>query len=1267
MNYSILFSHFKEYALSNIEILYCKTKIGSKFSSLNYNENFSKIKLLKNNYSTLGQLIKRKKNIVNLNTNKNLKCYKRVNIKKILKNNKKEEGTYEKNNTKSEELNEVNKKYDFSQNHFVHLRGYSAEQKEDKNKVTNVVGKNINLQNNNEESILNNEKINEYNLNNLHEKNYIHNENIKDAVDELFYTKEKKKYLMDRIIFRNNYDYMYLIDKYEEFKINDENNFYNSNYDMKNSIKYIKENNNQYNENNSEINGNENNSEINCNENNNEINCNENNDEINCNENYNKMVKGKNDEYYYFHEVENENNENNINMQFKYLNNNLNISIFSEIGKKDILENCKKKKNMQNEINKNSDAKNIFNNDIYFWLKRKVHRSVDWKLIPFNQNKNDDIIDVTELNCIIQGNSNGIPVNSLENDNSNSENNLNKKKNETEKDKNHMKCDKNVLNVKCDNSDKKYNEKSEFLINNDGNNEMFEINNKNTINGENNINKNKLTYLQKKIAPSHFLKKLNINILEDNNNVQNKVQDKEKENIEKIRKIKEEEKERITNIFLNNSEILQPTYEEQKIFEKEKMNNMEGNETKKTSNFESCENKQMNNLKSEKNNDIILIDEFENMKDEYNMNNIDDKTYEGIVDNSKNVFKKLKENYEMFKKEKMSPYILEHCEKYINYYYGIEKEEKIKEMKKYADLKFYDVIKDDKFTINDFNMLIKSKIIFNKEEEAFNYFNLLKKYDFKINVETYNSLMYTCVVQKNSKLSRLIYLQMIKDLFTPNKNTFCILIKAHILDNDIKSAFHLYRKMIKEEIEVDLPIYSTLIDGLIKHKLYKRAEQFFNYIVTYKNVVPDEILYTIMIKNCSYNGEAEKCLNFYETILSNNLRVTDLTLIEIINCLSKRNDYFHKVFHFYNIYLANDMKINRRLMLYMIIACSNNGNIKRLKEILKTMNKHKIKITNEMYCYIIRTFANNCKNKNITLSEKNNNIKYAWKIIYDLLKNNKINNSYNTDSNNNINGINKNNNELNNESTNQFNGAIINESNNINTKMLNSIVLLYINCDYYEYSINMLKYYSYFNCIPDYYTFKILFKMLSFKLKDYGKVICLYNYMINNTNIKSDEYTFNIVLNAAIKTKSSKHTLFILRHMFAAKIYPTPKMIKKLFHVGRHITEIQLLINSMINQQKKEVYEENLKENQLIQLNIDEYELNLFKEGRTFKTKTELDQVREQFFKKKQRIEKEKRMSKNKKSSNWLPYGQYLQNKKKGGEAYAKKVDKPKPFFFDLK
>ncbi|KJP88732.1 hypothetical protein AK88_01613 [Plasmodium fragile] len=1073
----------------------------------------------KRSAATLGQLIDRRKKELDLSISEEvIRRYKRANIKKILKGDKTKCGALQQGGARETECH--------AEEPPPHLLSSLVRLPNSEKKGTLLHGEDKKVQCS--APIIKKGMLDAHprGLHKREDTQVEQDERVKDAVDKLFTSREKKKNIMKRIVFKSSHDYLELVNKYEEERGRDDDKFYNClNSAGKNGDTFFHK-------------------------------------EGETNPCSSNSSSAPIDDGYLF-EVDNDmSGEANVHVGVVQPKESqrLNVSIFSEVGKREILESCKRRRNMQNEINKNSDAKNMFNKDIYFWLKRKVHRSVGWQLTPDRLNKGEEVIDVTELTCATGQSPPEVQTQG---------------------------CAQAVPNVDtymhaAVQSSVKSSVKSS--VNGSVNGEADLCMDRVVAEGKDPPTRG--TYLQRRAAPLHFLNKL-----------RGEADDS-----------------------ASNGGCAQESTPDR----------TEGGSQ----------------------------DRSQDRSQEHAPRD----AYQGILHNTTNVFKQLRDNYELFKEKNLSPNLLESCERYVSYYYGIEKEEKIKEVQKYLDLNVYDMMKDGRFSIEDYNRLLKSQILFNKEEEAFRNFNLFKQHDVQVNVDTYNALMYASIVHKNAKLGRLIYLQMVKDAVNPNQNTYCILIKAHMLDQDIRSAFHLYRKMIKEDIPVDLPIYSTLIDGLIKHKYYERAESFFNYIISYRGVTPDEVLYTIMIKKCAYKGEAEKCLNFYDTMVSNQMKITDVTLVEIIHCLSKRRDYFSQVFHFYNIYLANEMSVNHRLVLYLIVACSTTGNVKRLKEVLKSANRYRVRITDEMCCYIIRTFANNCLAEGITLSERHNNIRYAWAVVQELVRRGRVAGVSNAGGDKRIH-VSATTEEEENAHTTMNNtshdGGIISLPSG--TKILNSIVQLYINCDYHDYAISMLKYYTHFKCLPDVYTFQLLYNLLFYKMEDYGRVLCLYDYMVNQTGVKANEKTLNLVLRAAIKTKSSKSTLYVLRQMYIAKVYPTAKTIKELYHVGRHITDIQILINNMIKQQKKEIYEENVKESQLIQLNIGEYELNLFREGKTFKTKSQLDQVREQFFRRKERVEKEKRMSKGKKSSDWLPYGQYLQRKRKGGEAYAQRVDRPKP------
>ena len=61
---------------------------------------------------------------------------------------------------------------------------------------------------------------------------------------------------------------------------------------------------------------------------------------------------------------------------------------------------------------------------------------------------------------------------------------------------------------------------------------------------------------------------------------------------------------------------------------------------------------------------------------------------------------------------------------------------------------------------------------------------------------------------------------------------------------DVTSAFALFRKMEDEDLTPDVPVYTVLIDGLVKIGQIAKAWEWFWQMRTWKQLQPDEVLST---------------------------------------------------------------------------------------------------------------------------------------------------------------------------------------------------------------------------------------------------------------------------------------------------------------------------------------------------------------------------------------------------------------------------------------
>ncbi|PHJ21869.1 pentatricopeptide repeat domain-containing protein [Cystoisospora suis] len=588
----------------------------------------------------------------------------------------------------------------------------------------------------------------------------------------------------------------------------------------------------------------------------------------------------------------------------------------------------------------------------------------------------------------------------------------------------------------------------------------------------------------------------------------------------------------------------------------------------------------------------------------------------------------------------------------LPYYPGIERQVRLKEMKSLAKMSFSDLLSltmkspspegqrgEAKNSVNPLlgegsgislcvkncNALIKAKAHEGDLEGALEIYEKMIQHSLFPDEETFVHLIYGAGKKKDPAAARLLFLKMRSSFHTiePTNRIYSSLIQAHVLSHDLSSAFALLRKMEDENLQPDCVIYTSLIDGLIKEKKIKKAWRLFWNLRTWKKIEPDEVLFTIMIKACALKGESERALNLLDDLRQSGLYPTDITYMEVIHACCDRKDFASKCFEFYHQMKAEDMPITLPVYSFLLRACVTTGNVKRAKNIVREMIERRIPLNSYIYSLLIRAFASAMRLPHVNDHERCANIRYAWYLLQDM-RIKKI---------------------------------------PIEVKTLNALLEVYIAGGFAQYAVDLLKYFPQFECEPDIYTYKALLTMFAKDLKDVGRFFALWTYMRTHTSLRPSPGLLHMALETAIVSQSAKQTLKILQEMYSLKVYPTPQLTARLVRVGRDITAIHHMIGLFIQLEKKEVYDQNRKTQQLIQTEIDEYELKTFQEkGVTISGKgrnaTPEQEVRKEFFKKKGKLEKEK-YGGNRRP--WLPLGEYLQSKQKGGEAYALKHDKPRP------
>ncbi|KEP65065.1 UNVERIFIED_CONTAM: pentatricopeptide repeat domain-containing protein [Hammondia hammondi] len=598
-----------------------------------------------------------------------------------------------------------------------------------------------------------------------------------------------------------------------------------------------------------------------------------------------------------------------------------------------------------------------------------------------------------------------------------------------------------------------------------------------------------------------------------------------------------------------------------------------------------------------------------------------DRLADGLLDSGASLVRQLKRRALQYEATGVDPSLLDTWASSVGYFPGLERHQREQEMRKLAPLSFQSLLESGRGSTKNFNSLIKAKVFFSDTAAALDVLEKMARHGFPPDEESFVHLIGGAARKGDSACARMLFLKMRATLSSPpSARVYAALIQAHVAAQDLPSAFALLRKMEDEHIPADCVVYTVLIDGLVRAKKIRKAWRTFWTMRTWKGLEPDEVLFTVMIKACAVRGEAERAINLLDDMRASGLHPTDVTYAELMHACCDRKDFASKCFHFYHQMLAEDMPITLPVYAFLLRACAAQGNVKRAKDVVRQMVRENVSFSSYMYTLVIRVFASAMRLPRVSDAERIANLRYAWHLVQDM----------------------------------RAKGV------EIESKTLNALLEVYIAGGFSQYAVEMLKQYHVLGCEPDIYTYKALLTMFAIDLKDVGRFFALWDFMRRHTSLSPPPALLHLALSTAMDSQSASRTVKVLQEMYALKVFPTPHLTDRLARVGREITAIHEMIGLFVKLQKQDVFDKNRKEQQLLQTQIDEHELKVFAErGVPLKGDVTPEQeVRQEFFDKQDKLKKAK-FGGNRRP--WLPLGEFLQSKQKGGEAYAKRHDRPRP------
>eukprot|EP00397_Hematodinium_sp_SG-2012_P007329 GEMP01007373.1.p1 GENE.GEMP01007373.1~~GEMP01007373.1.p1 ORF type:complete len:811 (-),score=251.37 GEMP01007373.1:1107-3539(-) len=560
-----------------------------------------------------------------------------------------------------------------------------------------------------------------------------------------------------------------------------------------------------------------------------------------------------------------------------------------------------------------------------------------------------------------------------------------------------------------------------------------------------------------------------------------------------------------------------------------------------------------------------------------------------------------------FEKTGINPDYLDSMEKALDYYPGMEKAERRRAMMENRET-FTSLMEKGMASVENFNLLIRAAGLQQNIEQALTIHDQMLSHGYETNTDTFVGLIMAA--DANAPLARQLYLKMRENLISPDTKVYSTLIKSHVSANDVTSGFALLRKMEDEGVPANVVTYTILINGLVESGKLRKAWEQFHSMRTWKNIKPDEVLFTVMIKACAQAEEAEKAINMYDDMRTEKLYPTDVTYTELIHAMSTRQDFALKAFDFKRHMEAEGMPISPIAYDHLLRACATLGDIPRARRVVSGMQKAHIPITPQMYHHLIRMFSAAMRLPKATDFERVAHLQYAWHVLNDAKKR----------------GV------------------------PITTALMNEVLKVYIAGGYAKYAVEMLKQYTVFQCAPDVATYGSLLEMFH-ELKDFGRYFAIWDLMKHNHT--PVEAMYHTALSMAMMSKSANKTCVVLDEMYDAAIFPSPDLASRLAKVARHVLEIHRIVGKFIELHKEKTTGEAKRTQALLQAHVDERNLILAQEGKTTHTPTPEQEVRKKYFDSLKRKGAFRQVK--------LPWAEYNQLKRRGGDLYSYKRDKPKP------
>ncbi|KAL5581142.1 hypothetical protein UlMin_013584 [Ulmus minor] len=168
-------------------------------------------------------------------------------------------------------------------------------------------------------------------------------------------------------------------------------------------------------------------------------------------------------------------------------------------------------------------------------------------------------------------------------------------------------------------------------------------------------------------------------------------------------------------------------------------------------------------------------------------------------------------------------------------------------------------------TMETFMIAIKAFAAAKERKKAVGMFELMKKYKFKVGVNTINCLLDTLGRAKLGKEAQALF-EKLKGRFTPNLQTYTVLLNGWCRQRNLMEAGRLWNEMIDLGFTPDIVAHNTMLEGLLRSHKRSDAIKFFE-VMKATGPRPNIRSYTILIRDFCKQGKMKEAVECFDELL----------------------------------------------------------------------------------------------------------------------------------------------------------------------------------------------------------------------------------------------------------------------------------------------------------------------------------------------------------------------------------------------------------------